>query len=267
LAQQTTSKHCEVLLVDSSDDGTAAFVEQAFPDVRLFHFPDRKYCGGARNHGTLMARADIVAFIDADCEAHEDWVAEILKVHESGDTVAGGAIANANPESYVGWAAYFCEFSRWMPGTPAQWMDDIAGANVTYRKALVDEYGGFIEETYCSDTAFHWCIGRHGLRLRFRPTMVVSHHSIDGTARFLSHEFRHGRSFGRVRVREKRFSAARRAAYVLGAPLIPLRILGKIWGNNLRNRVYLRHFILSLPLLVPGVMCWSMGEVVSYLGL
>jgi hypothetical protein len=70
-----------------------------------------------------------------------------------------------------------------------------------------------------------------------------------------------------VRVRGQGLSAARRAAYALGAPLIPVKILSKIAVNNLKNRVYWREFVLSLPLLVPGVVSWSLGEVVSYLGL
>jgi GT2 family glycosyltransferase len=267
LARQVTDRPFEVILVDSSEDGTATLVESAFPEVRVCSFGVRKYCGGARNYGASLARAEIVAFIDADCEANQDWVDEILKAYESPHAAVGGAIANASQASCVGWAAYFCEFSHWMPGTPAQWRDDIAGANMSYQKALIERYDGFIEGTYCSDTEFHWRIRRDGHRLHFRPTIAVSHHSIDRVVRFLTHEFRHGRSFGRVRVRGQGLSAARRAAYALGAPLIPVKILSKIAVNNLKNRVYWREFVLSLPLLVPGVVSWSLGEVVSYLGL
>ncbi|MGD2146593.1 MAG: hypothetical protein PVH41_07870 [Anaerolineae bacterium] len=57
------------------------------------------------------------------------------------------------------------------------------------------------------------------------------------------------------------------AAYAIEAPLIPLRFLEKIAGNNLRSRVYFRRFVGSLPLLVPWVASRSIDELMSYLGL
>jgi glycosyltransferase involved in cell wall biosynthesis len=267
LEEQTATGSFEVIVVDSSTDGTGELVERRFPRAKVYRFQQRKFCGDARNIGICVAKGKIIAFIDADCQAEQNWIEEILKAHELPYPAIGGAIANANPESYVGWAAYFCEFSQWMPGTQPKWLDDIAGANMSYKKPLFDEYGEFIEGTYCSDTDFHWRIGRDGHRLRFVPSILVSHQCIDALKQFLAHEFHHGRSFGQVRVQGGRFSRWKRAVYVAWAPLVPLMIFSKVAFNNIRNRVYLPRFIAALPLLVPGIICWSVGEVVSYAGL
>jgi glycosyltransferase involved in cell wall biosynthesis len=266
LRNQKTNRLFEVIVVDSSTDGTGEFVEKAFPDVKAYRFPERKFPGDARNIGIALAKGKIIAFIDADCRAAGNWVEEIAKAHETPCLAIGGAIANDNPGSYVGWAAYFCEFSHWMPGTRSRWLDDIAGANMSYKKEVFDEYGGFIEGTYCSDTDFHWRIGKDGHRLRFEPSILVSHHNIDNLKRFLTHEFYHGRSFGRVRIQGQDFSRWKRIVYVVCAPLIPPKILSRVALNVARNRVYLPQFIAALPLLVTGIICWSMGEVVSYAG-
>ena len=224
LENQTTDKSFEIIVVDSSTDSTAELVEKRFPQVRLCRFPERRFCGGARNWGISVARGEIIAFIDADCQAEQNWVEEILKAHESPHPAIGGAIANANPESYIGWAAYFCEFSHWMPGTQPRWLDDIAGANMSYKKEIFDKYGSFIEGTYCSDTDFHWRIGQDAHRLRFVPSILVSHYNIDDLEEFLKHEFYHGRCFAQVRIQGQIFSRWKRLVYVTFLPLIPLRI-------------------------------------------
>jgi len=262
LALQKTSRSFEIILVNSANDGTSEFVEQAFPNVHVHHFSERKYPGDARNIGISVAKGENIAFIDADCRAKENWLEEIAKAQESTHPVVGGAIANANPKSYVSWAAYFCEFSHWMPST----LDDMPTANLSYKKTLFSQYGSFIEGSYCSDTEFHWRLGRDGQRLRFEPSILVSHHGIENLRHFLTHEFHHGRSFGRVRIKAQKFFHWKRAFYVVGAPLLPFRIFGKVAFNNIRNRVYFPQFIAALPLLILGIICWSMGEVVAYAG-
>jgi len=265
LVQQKTSRSFEIILVNSANDGTNKFVEQAFPNVHVHQFSERKFPGDARNIGISVAKGEIIAFIDADCRAEENWIEKIGKAHESIHPVVGGAIANAN-KSYVGWAAYFCEFSHWMPGTQPRWLDDIPTANLSYKKKLFAQYGNFIEGSYCSDTEFHWRLGRDGQRLRFEPSILISHYCIENLKPFLKHEFHHGRSFGRVRIKGQNFSRWKRALYVGSAPLIPLRIFGKVAFNNIRSRIYLPQFIAALPLLILGIIFWSMGEVVAYAG-
>ena len=264
LENQTTDKSFEIIVVDSSTDSTAELVEKRFPQVRLCRFPERRFCGGARNWGISVARGEIIAFVDADCQAEQNWVEEILKAHESPHPAIGGAIANANPESYIGWAAYFCEFSHWMPGTQPRWLDDIAGANMSYKKEIFDKYGSFIEGTYCSDTDFHWRIGQDAHRLRFVPSILVSHYNIDGLEEFLKHEFYHGRCFAQVRIQGQIFSRWKRLVYVTFLPLIPLRIFLKVAFNSIRNRIYFHQFLKASPLVVLGLIWWSMGEGVGY---
>lgn len=259
-----TDRDFEIIVVDSSRDGTAKLVEEKFPEVRLYRFSERKYCGDARNIGVSVARGDIIALTDADCTAESTWVDEILKAHQSGHLAIGGAVASAGPDGIVGWGAYFSEFSKWMPGTESGWMDDIAGANMSYKREVFDRYGPFVEGTHCSDTAFHWRLGRDGHRLRFVPRIVVSHYSIDGLRELVRHEFYHGRCFARVRVRGQGFSRRKRLAYVVLSPLIPLRILLNVVLSNTRNRVYLPQFLRTWPGVLVAVTCWSMGEVAGY---
>src|SRR5258705_4071191 len=107
----------EVILVDSSADGTAELVRPQFPWVRLFVRGERCYPGDARNYGIARASGTLLVFIDADCVAGENWLSEILTAHQTNQAAVGGSVGNANPHSYVGWGDYF--FQVYPSGTQA----------------------------------------------------------------------------------------------------------------------------------------------------
>ena len=264
LRGQTAAGKFEVIVVDSSSDGTAAEVARRFPEAAVMSFPERKYPGDARNAGIAQARADIVASIDADCIAGKDWVEEILAAHESAALVIGGSIGNANPGG-VSWAAYFCEFTEWMPGAPRRWLTNMATANISYKKSVFQKYGRFIEGTYGSDTDFNWRLGRAGHRVLWVPEIKVTHQSIDDFGAFLRHEFHHGMDCARMRIGSQNFSRLRRWFYAVCFALIPVKLLAFIAARNVRHRTYLRQFAAALPLVVLGLYAWSLGELVAYL--
>jgi GT2 family glycosyltransferase len=264
LKNQKTSKPYEIIVVNSSSDGVGTWIEKRFPGVKLYQFSERKFCGDARNFGLSVARGQIIAFMDADCRAEPDWVDNILKAHQSPHLAIGGAIANGNPESLVGWAAYFCEFSQWMPGFPPRRMADIAGASMSYKRRVFEEHGLFIEGTYSSDTEFHWRLREKGQDLVFVPSILTFHHNLDRFSKFLKHEFEHGRSFARVRMKTQKFTKWRRGVYATFCFLIPGWLFLQIAIRNFRNRIYLLHFFMASPLLILGLISWSLGEYIDY---
>jgi GT2 family glycosyltransferase len=192
------------LISETTSKGVKSTFEQCSKRISVNRRPlcpsERMFCGDARNWGVSVAKGDIIAFIDTDCVVDDKWVNQIIKAHQSPDPAIGGAIANGEPSNHVGWAGYFCEFSEWMPETPETFLNDVAGASMSYKRRVFEEVGPFIEGTYCSDTDFHWRLGRVGHRIRFVPSILVYHHRIDSLPRLVNHEYHHGRSFARVRI-------------------------------------------------------------------
>jgi len=265
LFSQKTSCPYEVIVVDSSQDGSGDLIKSEYQEVRLHVFPERKYVGTARNQGIALARGDIIALTDADCTVSENWIDEIFKAHLSSNPAIGGAIANGNPQSLVGWAAYFCEFSAWIPSQLPGWKEDIAGANMSYKREIFNKFGKFIEGTYCSDTEFHWRLHKEGFHLRFEPSILVNHQNITHLGQLMRHEFQHGKNFATVRVKAQKYSIGRRLVYIFFSPLLPIKLFLERGLKTLHSTSCLFQFLKSSPLLFLALLSWSTGEVAGYI--
>ena len=266
LRMQKTSIPFEVIVVDSSTDGTGELIARAHPWVRLFRFTQRKFPGTARNFGISKAAGRIMAFIDADCTADLHWVSEIHRAHELPYLAISGAIGNANPENYLGWVYYFCEFTNWAPGTPEGWQRDGAGANMSYKREALERYGPLLEDTYCSDTIFHDKLLQAGYGLWFRPAMVVYHHNPNKFFNIIRHQHFHGRSLARVRRPPGGGRNWHRLAYIPAMAWVPLKRLFKMGRKCLGSGIYAKEFAASCPLVLLGLVSWSMGEAAGYAG-
>jgi GT2 family glycosyltransferase len=265
LLAQKTRQPFEVIVADSSHDDTPAMVAKHFPQVRLLRLQGRHYAGSARNAALAFARGPIVALVDADCTVPDDWVERILAAHQSSPSLAiGSAIDNSARSGMIGWASYFCEFSRWMPCGRLRLMGDVAGASMSYKREVFERYGGFIEGTYCSDTEFHWRLARNGQAILFDPSILVEHASIESLPRYLAHEFAHGRFFARVRGRFKGFSRLRKTLYGLSSPFIFPVVLARTVRHVFACRTHRLFLWKALPGLTLGIACWCAGEAVGY---
>jgi GT2 family glycosyltransferase len=264
LQRQETRHPFEVVVVNSSPDATPQIIKRDFPWVRCVEFASRKYAGDARNEGIAVARGRVIALTDADCVVAPNWVDAILAAHRAPHPAIGGAVANANPGSLAGWAGYLLEFHQWLPSKPAGWMDDVCGANLSYKRELFDRLGWFISGTYGSDTEFHWRLARAGHRVWFDPSIRVQHRNIEDLGRLLTHEFEHGRCFARVRAGAQGFSVARRAVFAGLFPLIGvklfLRAVRSAMGADEARQVVPR----VVPMLLAGHAAWSLGEAAGY---
>jgi len=266
LNRQAAQDPYEVIVVDSSTDGTATVVAREFPNVRLVSSRSRLFPGSARNLGVAQAKGDVIAFTDADCVVGPDWVRLVLEAHRgTPHPLLGGTVDNANPESWIGWAYYFCSFSPWIPQPAARPMVEIPTTCLTLKRWLFDKYGPFLEGTYCSDSAFNWKVGEDGLQPILLPSLQVSHLNITALSELIRRKSFHGKCFARVRMTEQGFSRRRRLTYVVLSPLLPALLFFRIASNLVRKHVYGREFVLVSPLVFLGLLAWSWGELLGYL--
>lgn len=262
---QKTARPFELIVTDSSTDGTGDFIAQRFPAIRLLRFAARKYPGAARNAGLECARAPVIAFTDADCIAREDYIEALVEAHRDPAPAIGGAIANHEPACGVSWASYLCEFTEWMPGGKPGPAGNLATANASYKRWVFDVHGKFLEGTYGSDTEFNSRLTKAGYAILWSPAIGVSHQSIGGLGHYLRHEFSHGKDCCRVRLRSEGFSPLHRYLYALATPLIAVKLFVRLAARIFRKSTYLSRFLLVCPLVAAGITLWSAGELVGFI--
>jgi glycosyltransferase involved in cell wall biosynthesis len=266
LVDQDTDSSWEVVVVDSSADGTAERVERSFPQVRLVRLSIRTEAAAARNLGAERARGEILAFLDSDCVAPRDWLRRLESVLDQGYDGVGGAIANGNGGSLVSWAGYLCEFREFLPGGPARDAANLTLGNAAYRRSVFQAAGGF--PTGCfpqEDQVFHQRLRALPARLRLDPSIIVAHTHRTRQGDFLSHQRRIGRANARVvdllGLSGAALARHRRLALLAVPALVPFRFARTLFAcRRVQHGLVVRRPRL-LWLCWRGMCSWGRGFV------
>lgn len=139
----------EIIVVDASTDSTPRIAEE-YPAVRVLH----SAAGFARqkNAGLAAARHDIVAFTDADCIVPPGWLGVAVSALREGR--AAGVGGDAFPPPGTGFfgrcvaavghpAGGSVGFDANVDVTAPEGIEFIAGCNGVFRRAALQEVGGF----------------------------------------------------------------------------------------------------------------------------
>jgi glycosyltransferase involved in cell wall biosynthesis len=226
LRKQSHTGHYEIILVDSSTDRTPEIVSLNHPEIKYIHLAEKTDPGTARNMGVAEARGDIIALIDSDCVADQDWLDRIYDAHQGNINAVGGAVLNGNGKGdLVGLAGYIAEFREFIPGQPKREATHIPTCNISYRKRVFDAYGGFQREYYPQeDLVFNYKLHSAGEKIIFDPSIQVYHHHRSKLGEFIIHQKRIGRITSRVLKQiplEGSFIARNRALALLLIPFLP----------------------------------------------
>jgi GT2 family glycosyltransferase len=266
LRRQQARQPFEVLVVDSSTDGTGELVAQRFPEVVLLRRQHRLFPGDARNLGIAAARAPVIAFLDADCTVDGDWVDGVLAAQAAGHPLVASAIDNGSRESLLGWTYYFCEFNLWLPARQERSIPEGAACCISFAREVFDRYGPFLEGTYCSDTVFCWKVRQSGQRLHFDPGIRVCHHVAETLPSMLRHIFSHRRTFARVTRAMRNLTSAGVLRELVLLPATPALLMGAVFLRLRRCPSYVPIYLVVSPLVFMGFLARVLGEAAGYLG-
>jgi hypothetical protein len=265
LQEQCRSAVGEVIVVDSSTDGTDRVVRERFPQVTLVHVTELMTLPQLRARGIAMATGDVVAILDPYSIADRHWSAAFAREHQNRDNaIIGGTVDlyQAERQGAFTWAQYINEYGMFMPPMRAGEIELLAGSNISYKRAALfaggENPGPEFWKTFVNDNA-----QAAGQKLWLAPTVMVSLKKPVPFGHFLRTRFDHGRCYAGMRVAQG--TSGERWLRAVAAPLLPLVLMWR-WGKRYwSKRRYRKKLLYTLPLQLLLFGNWSLGEMIGYM--
>src|SRR5216684_2696057 len=93
--------------------------------------------------GIRKAKGDIVVTTEDHCVFEPGWYDRIIEAHGTTSHAAiGGAVENGSRDRLVDWAAYICEYGKFMLPFEAGSVTDLPGPNVSYKREVLEKVCG-----------------------------------------------------------------------------------------------------------------------------
>ncbi|MEX2599442.1 MAG: glycosyltransferase, partial [Dehalococcoidia bacterium] len=138
----------EVVLVIDHHAGLWERATEAFPEAIVVENRYAQGLSGARNSGIEASRGGIVAFLDDDAMADEDWLASLVSCYASPEVLGAGG--SATPVWLGVKPGWFPDEFGWVVGCtyrgqPEQTapVRNLLGCNMSFRREVFDAVGGF----------------------------------------------------------------------------------------------------------------------------
>jgi GT2 family glycosyltransferase len=181
----------ETILVDNaSTDGTAEFVRERFPRVRLVPLAENHGFAGGNNIGVREARGRFVALLNNDTVPEPGWLAALLRGIDTGAgfVLTTSCIVYMHDPSIIdsagdgflrsGGAFKRGHGRRVEEAGATQEVFGVCGAACLMPKAVFEELEGFDEAFFVSheDVDLSYRARLYGYRCRYVADAVVKHH-------------------------------------------------------------------------------------------
>jgi len=178
----------EVVVVDASARPQHASATAALPGVRYVHAPQLAgWMTRSRNEALRWATGDLVAFVDDDVVVRAGWSTALKHAFADPDVAAvAGRTCNglAGEETYARPVGRLLEDGTLTDGFASQVpapveVDHGIGANMTFRRAVLAELGGFRDDypgtALREDTDIFLRVRALALRAVYEPRAAVDH--------------------------------------------------------------------------------------------
>ena len=179
----------------------------------------------ARNIGVKKARGEFVVFTDADCIVHKEWLNGLLKGFVD-DAVVGTGGRQESPadetafgrsvQGFLKSMSFICDYTK--TGAGIVKAEHNPTCNVMYRKAVLEEMGGFESGLWPGeDVELDYRIRRAGYNLMNNSNAIVYHYRPKDIRQFARMMHDYGRVQGYL---VKKYGPFRSLHYVPGIVLM-----------------------------------------------
>ena len=181
----------ETILVDNgSSDGTAAFVGERFPWVRVVRLSENHGFAGGNNAGVREARGRFIVLLNNDTVPEPGWLASLLRGREAGgpNALASSRIVymhdprviDSAGDGLLRWGGAFKRHhgASIESATESREVFGVCGAACVIPRTVFEELGGFDEDFFVSheDVDLSYRARLLGYRCLYVADSVVRHH-------------------------------------------------------------------------------------------
>jgi glucosyl-dolichyl phosphate glucuronosyltransferase len=146
---RTQSQPCgQIIIVVDYNRELYGRLVATMPDVTVVENTDTKGLSGARNTGVTVARGEIIAFIDDDAIANQDWLKFIKDAYANPAIVGVGGMTLPKWQTRCPW--WMPEEFYWVVGCNYTGMPsngapvrNLLGGNMSFRREVFDLVDGF----------------------------------------------------------------------------------------------------------------------------
>jgi glycosyltransferase involved in cell wall biosynthesis len=252
---------CEIIVCESSQDGTVEQIQSEYPSVRIIESPLRVSAGQARNIGARAARGKYLFFVDCDCVVPTNWFqAFIEELQDQRLGAVGGSVGFRNWNNWSGSAIYFLEFLYHFPSQKPTTLNSrfLLSCNLACRKTVFESFK-FYDQTLGEDVMFCHALQEAGLDIAYKPQIQVLHWNREGWGEFFQHNQRMGKSAASI----QKICGDRKHRWITKFPclifLSPLVILPKIAMGLVGQSRYLCRFLWVSPMCLLGNWYWALA--------
>lgn len=260
LARQSAG--AEIIVVRHASSGAEESAARAIcPTVRWVPASDA-VVPRMRGDGVRASSGAVVALLEDDCVVAPGFVDHLLAAHATPHAAIGGAVEPGRYRRALDWAAYFCDYSRFMlPFEPGE-REALPGNNVSYKREALEGAlapGGIdgLQEAFV-----HARLRESGESLKADPGLVVHNHHTWTRADLTVVPFHHARAFGGARGR--RWPVWRRLAAACACAGLPVLHVGRILIRVVRRRRHMGQLARALAWIVVFGASWAAGEALGY---
>jgi GT2 family glycosyltransferase len=182
--------NAETILVDNgSSDGSAAYVRERFPSVRLVALGENRGFAGGNNAGVREARGRFVALLNNDTVPDRGWVKALLAGMNQDESVLATSrivymhdrrVIDSAGDGMLRWGGAFKRHhgANEDEARESREVFGVCGAACLMSRRVFDELGGFDEQFFVSheDVDLSYRARLRGYRCLYVADAIVAHH-------------------------------------------------------------------------------------------
>ena len=192
----------ETIVVDDGSSDDSAAVARRFGALVVPSGGTGRGPAAARNRGATAASGEILAFIDSDCSASQQWLAELVPAFSDPKTAAVGGLVDgmcsaSAVDRYEAVMSSLSLGSRERFGNKGNDTFYLPSCNLLVRRAAFLDVSGFQDSMHVGeDVDLTWRLRDQGWTIAYLPVGRVLHEHRSTLRSFMSRRFDYGTSEG-----------------------------------------------------------------------